>query len=222
VAGYALVVGLTLAARDTAPLAGQPDAALTVLRAALGETGGRAAMALVALAMWFAGLSSLTSASRMLYAFARDAGLPLHAWLRVVHRRTATPVHATLACVLAAGVLVATTATVSPAAFIAVAALATLALYASYALPIGLGAIARRDGRWKRRGAWNLGAWGVLLAGLAVAWSGVVGLVCVLANGVAGWLFAGVLLVLAALWFGVVRGRFKGPPVDLSHFEQRP
>src|SRR5262249_38382727 len=68
VAGFAFVAALTLAIRDRPALSGAPDAALQVLRAALGERAGRWAMGFAVLAMWFAGLSSMTSASRMLFA----------------------------------------------------------------------------------------------------------------------------------------------------------
>lgn len=221
VAGYALVCGLTLAVGDPAPLAGQPDAALTVMRGALGDPVGRAAMASVVVAMWFAGLASLTSASRMLFAFARDGGIPLATWLRRVHPRTATPVHATIACAVAAGAVVACTATISEAAFLVVAALATVALYASYALPVCLGALARRAGRWRRKGAFNLKRAGVPVAWLAVVWAGVIAGVCGLANALSLGLFALLLVGLATLWFGWVRARFTGPRVDLAHFEER-
>ena len=49
----------------------KPDAALLVLSGALGEGWGPVALGLAVVAMWFAGLSSVTSASRMLFAFAR-------------------------------------------------------------------------------------------------------------------------------------------------------
>jgi len=142
----------------------------------------------------------VTSASRMAFAFARDGGVPMAAWLRVVHRRTATPVHATIACVLAAAALVVGTATVSEAAFLAVAALATVALYTSYALPVLLGALARQRGLWQRRGAFDLGRAGVPLAWAAVAWAGLVGVVCALANALSVLLFAALLVGLVQVY----------------------
>jgi amino acid transporter len=220
-AGFALVVALTLAVPDAAAVAGREDAALEVLGGALGPTAGRLAMGLAIVAMWFAGLSSVTSASRMLFAFARDGGLPWAAVLRRVDSRTRTPVFATAACVLAALALVAGTAPLSEAVFLAVAALATVALYASYALPIALGVVARAQRRWTRRGPWSLGRAGLSVAAAAVAWTLFVFVVCALANALAMRLFAGLLVALAALWFGDVRRRFRGPAVDLAHFEQR-
>jgi amino acid transporter len=221
VAGFALVAALTLAVPDATAVAGKEDAALEVLRAALGPQAGRLAMGLVIVAMWFAGLSSVTSASRMLFAFARDGGLPWAPLFRRVDARTRTPVVATAACVLAAAALVAGTAPLSGAVFLAVAALATVALYASYALPIALGVVARAQQRWTQPGPWNLGRAGVPVAAAAVAWTLLVFVVCALANVLAMRLFAGLLAGLAALWFGDVRRRFRGPAVDLAHFEQR-
>jgi len=219
VAGYALVAGLTLSVGDPAPLAGRADAALSVLRASLGETTGKVAMAGISVAMWFAGLASLTSSSRMLFAFARDGGLPFASWLRKVQPATATPVNATATCGAAAALLVLVTAS-SETAFLAVAALATIALYASYSLPIALGAIARQRRRWRKPGRFNLGRLGIGVAWLAVVWAGFVFVVCAMANGLATLLFVGLLVALIGMWVGMVRKRFTGPKVDLAQFEE--
>jgi amino acid transporter len=221
-AGFVLVTALALSIRDLPGLAGAPDAALAVLRGALGDQPGRWAMGLVAVAMWFAGLSSVTSASRMLFAFARDGGVPLAGALRRVNAATGTPVNATLACVTIALALVGVTAPLSDAAFLAVAALATLALYASYAVPIALGAVARTRGRWTRRGAWDFGRAGVPLAWVAVGWTACVGFICTLANGLAVEMFVALIAALGVLWLMRVRGRFEGPKVDLARFEREP
>ena len=49
-------------------------------------------MGLAIAAMWFCGLSSVTSASRTMYAFSRDGGLPFSAAIARVSPRTRTPV----------------------------------------------------------------------------------------------------------------------------------
>ncbi len=219
VVGYAFVASLVLAIPAGGKAAGAPDAALQVLRAALGDRAGTFALGLAIVAMWFAGLSSVTSASRMLFAFARDGGLPWAHVLRRVQPRTRTPLRATVVCVLASLALVAVTASLSETVFLAVAALATLALYASYALPIVLGASARMQARWTRRGPWNLGRAGVAIAWAAVGWSLFVFVVCTLANALSIRIFAVLLAGLAALWFFVVRRTFIGPHIDLAHFE---
>jgi amino acid transporter len=219
-AGFLLVVTLTLAIRDASAAEGAPDAALRVLRGALGEEAGRMGMVMAIVAMWFAGLSSLTSASRMLFAFARDGGLPKAEWLRGVDERTRTPAPSIVACSVAALGLVTLTAWVSLDAFLAVAALATVSLYASYALPIALGALARLRRRWTQTCPWDLGRASVPLACAAAGWALVVFVVCALADSMTIILFAALLLVLAFLWGRVVRHRFTGPPVDLSHFQR--
>jgi amino acid transporter len=218
-AGYALVCALTLANTDLAATTGD-DAALVVMRGALGETIGRAAMGLAIVAMWFCGLSSVTSASRMLFAFARDEGLPGHAALRRVSPRLQTPHVAILAVCGASFLLVEATAPLSDAVFLAVASLATTGLYTSYAVPILLGALARGRGTWKRRGPWNLGRYGVAVAWLAVLWSAFVLVVCSIPpNAIAGAMIAGVALALAAFYFAFVRGRFRGPKLNLADID---
>jgi hypothetical protein len=112
------------------------------------------------------------------------------------------------------------TAPFSEAAFLAVAALATIALNASYALPIALGAVARARRRWTRMGPWSFGAAGVPLAWAAVAWTVFVLGVCTLANALAMELFGVILVALVILWTARVKPRFRGPKVDLSHFER--
>jgi amino acid transporter len=211
VAGFALVAALTLAVKDLPDVAGKPDAALLVLSGALGEGWGRLALGLAVVAMWFAGLSSVTSASRMLFAFARDDGLPLAGALRRVSPRTRTPLNAIAACVVLPGALVAVTWPLSETVFLAVAAIATVALYASYAVPIGLGAAARLGKKWTRMGP--------AVAIASVAWTVAVFAVCALANALAMGMFAGVVVLLGVLWVTRVKARFEGPKVKLGDFE---
>jgi amino acid transporter len=220
VAGFALVCALTLSAGDTSTW-GADDAALKAMTHALGEGIGRAAMGLAILAMWFCGLSSVTSASRMLFAFARDEGLPMHAALRRVSPRWRTPHVAIGAVCAASATLVAVTAPLGDAPFLAIASLATTGLYASYAFPIALGAVARARGRWTRRGPWHLGALGVPIAWAATAWAAFVLVTCSLPpNAIAGGMIAGTLAALCAFYATVVRGRFRGPKVSFEDIER--
>jgi amino acid transporter len=222
VVGYALVAALTLSVRDLAHAAAEDGAALYVLEAALGERAGRGAMLLAILAMWFCGLSSVTSAARTLYAFARDGGLPLvSAHVRRVSPRLRTPVVATVLAVAGPLALVFVLAPFQAAVFDAVASLATTALYLSYGLPILLGAVARRRGLWRHKGPWNLGGAGPFVAWIAIGWCAAVLAVGSLPpNGLGGGIFAGAVVFLALLYFAAVRGRFRGPRVDLAAAER--
>lgn len=221
VAGYALLLGLTLAIANLPQTAADEHPALFILQRALGSLGGRSVMALAIVAMWFCGLSSLTSASRTLWAFSRDGGLPLSTFLAHVHTKFRTPVRAIVALALAAALLVLGTQVFSSGALLVVAQVATMGLYVSYGIPIGLGAIARQQRRWVKLGPWNVGRAGVPLAWFSVAWVFGVLAVCTLPpNVLAGKLLAIALVVISAIWLVWVRGRFQGPKVSLETFQR--
>jgi amino acid transporter len=220
IAGFAFVAALTLAVPDLPPIARDENPPIAIVRHVLGESGGNAAMGLAIVAMWFCGLSSVTSASRTLYAFARDGGLP--AAVRRVSPLHRTPEVAIVVATSGPLLLVLATRAMSEAVFLAVASLATTALYVSYATPIALGALARKAGRWKRRGPWHLGRFGAPLAWLAVLWTAFVLVVCALPpNGLAGAMLVVVAIALAVVYRRAVRGRFAGPKVHLGDLEAK-
>lgn len=222
IAGYALACGITLGIHDLPAIAREQQPALAVLEHDLGSLGGRAVMGFAVLAMWFCGLSSVTSASRTIFAFARDGGLPASRMLRQVGPRTKTPHLAILCAVLLPALLVVATHRLSDRVFAAATSLATTALYVSYALPVALGAIARHTGRWRRMGPWQLGRAGLPIAWGAVAWTAIVlAVFAVPPNQVFALVLAGLLAALAIVWFAIVRGRFAGPKVHIDTLEGR-
>jgi hypothetical protein len=92
-------------------------------------------------------------------------------------------------------------------------ALSTTALYASYALPIFLNARKPRDGAFVR-GPWNLGRFSRAINFLALGWIGVITVLFVLPpNELAGYTFAGSLLLLLVYWRVYMRARFRGPKI---------
>jgi amino acid transporter len=216
VAGYALVVAITLAIGDLPATAGDPHPALFVMQHAVGATWGRAALGLAIVAMWFCGLSAVTSLSRTLYAFARDGGLPRSRELRRVSQRYRTPHVAIGVAAASALALGLSSALLSEDRFLAVASLATTALYVSYGVPIALGAVARLRGVWTRKGPWTLGRAGIPVACAAVAWVLFVLGVAALPHGGAYVGLLGVVASALVLTYRViVRGRFKGPNAGL-------
>ncbi|WP_254776893.1 amino acid permease [Paenibacillus sp. yr247] len=68
---------VTLSIKDAAAATGSANAFIYVIGDALGGTFGSIILWLVTAAMWFCGLASITSFSRMMYAFSRDKGMPL-------------------------------------------------------------------------------------------------------------------------------------------------
>ncbi len=223
VAGYALAASLTLAVPDLASASADDHAALHVLRHALGPRAGSAGMALALVAMWFCGLSRITSASRTLYAFARDGGPPFARGLRQVHATARTPVPAILVVALAAFAFVAIASLLRDRVFALTVQVATMGLYVSYGTPIALGALARHRGLWRRSGPFSLGRMGLPVAWLASAWALGVLVVCSLPpNAAAGAVLAGALASLGLFWHLFVRKRFKGPPLLLADLEAKP
>lgn len=220
IAGYLLLASITLAIRDLPTIAGDKHAALLVMRSALGDGFGRVAMGLALAAMWFCGLSSVTSASRTLYAFSRDKGLPGSRFLSRVNPVARTPIVAIGAATVGPLLLVLGTAPFSDSLFDAMAKMATMGLYVSYALPILLGAVARHRRQWLTRGPFSLGRLGLPIAWAAVTWGAIVLLVCSLPpNQLPAAMLVSALVVLATIYFTFVRHRFEGPKVKLSTLE---
>lgn len=160
----------------------------------------------IVIAQYLCGLAALTSASRMTYAFARDGGLPFSNWLRAVNPRTKSP---SIAVWMSAGLSALFTILVP---YTTIAAVCVIFLYISYVLPVVAGFFTY--GRsWQRMGPWHLGAWYRPLA--LVSGAGCVFLIVIgmqPPNQQAVWIVGGAVAVLLAVWFGLERRRFKGPP----------
>ncbi|MBM3724995.1 MAG: amino acid permease [Acidobacteria bacterium] len=215
VVGFLLIAAMTLAIQDLPALlamkdeAGNPvPAAIGVLRTALGARFGNALGAMASVAMWFCGLSAITSGSRALYSLARDGGAPGGGLLARVNPSRGTPGPAiwTIVAVSAA-------AMVWAEAIPVVTSLSTMALYLAYGIPVALGLRARLAGdAWPSAAVWSLGRWGSAVNWVAVVY---IGSVCVILtmppNELAGKTLAGVAAGLLVLWRLVVRGRFAGP-----------
>lgn len=205
--GWLLVVAVTLAIKSLPQAAAASNPFIHVLTTALGGRLGGALVWLVLGAMWFCGLASITSNSRMLFAFARDGGLPFSKALASVSPRHRTP-HVAVWVSAAAAFLVASWSE----SYSVMTALAVILLYASYGLPIAVGLVARARGRWTRRGPWDLGRASPLVNGIALVWIAGVSVLFVLPPNVpVGIAFAVLLSLLGIYWVGWMRSRFSGP-----------
>lgn len=220
IAGYVLLVAITLAIRDLEAVSSDEHPPLLIMRGALGDTAGRSAMALAIAAMWFCGLSSVTSSSRTLYAFARDGGLPFSRAIGRVNQTTRTPVVAILIATVGPFALVVGTAPLAHAIFDAMAKMATMALYVSYAIPILLGLLARRRGALSRFGPFRLGRLSAPIGWAAVLWALFVLGVCSLPpNQLPAAMLAVVIGALGLVYRAVLYGSFTGPKVTLASLE---
>jgi amino acid transporter len=210
--GWALLLAVTLSIGDLRAAAAAPNPFIHVLTTALGGRLGSALVWLVLGAMWFCGLSSITSNSRMLFAFARDGGLPFSHLVARVSPRYLTPHWAVW---ISAGAAFAVA--LWSEAYAAMTAFCTVALYASYGLPIAVGLWARASGSWQRRGPWDLGRYSLLVNVISLTWiAGITVLIVLPPNEIAGKMFLGCLALLGVYWFAFMRERFKGPRVTLA------
>jgi len=161
----------------------------------------------IVIAQYLCGLATVTSASRMAYAFARDGGLPWSRGLRRVSPRYGSPataiwVTSTLAVAF----------TIYTPVYSTITTVCVIFLYLSYGVPTLLGLLAY--GRtWTEMGPWSLGGWYRVLAVICL-----VGCVFLLAIGVqppnekALWIVLGSWGVTALVWYTFMRHRFEGPP----------
>ena len=154
-------------------------------------------------------LAGLTSCSRMMYAFARDGGLPFSKTLRQVNAQHRTPG----AAIWVGGVL-SIVATLYGGAFLVLSTGCAVFLYLSYLMPIAAAMKSEMAGEWKNKGPFNLGGASIPVAALAI-----IGCAVLIFAGVqppqerVAYLIVAMLVVMVILWFALVKNQFQGPPI---------
>jgi len=211
--GWVMVGAFVMAMPDVGEAARQGTDVFAWLmkRVAPGRLGV-ALWAAIVVANYLCGLACMTSTSRMMYAFARDGGLP---WSRAVSRvspRRQTPV---VAIWTTAGLALASTA-YAPV-YSTLTAACVVFLYLSYVMPtlVGLRALGRT---WTRMGPFDLGPRAYRVLGV-VAIVGVALLVWIGVqppNQKALWVTAAMTGLLLLAWRLRVRRTFRGPPLPSS------
>lgn len=162
----------------------------------------------IVVANFICALAGLTSTSRMIFAFARDGGLPgSNVWKKV------SPTHRTPVAAIWLGAVLSVAATLYSPAFAALAAGCALFLYVSYTMPIAAGLLA--EGKtWTEFGPFRLGGLSkpfaviTVLGCLVLMFAGIQPPFDILINYAIG-----LIVLLLVLWFGLESRRFKGPPV---------
>lgn len=227
VVGFIFLLALTLRLPDLTPLFGQLDdaekysqyyfgnnaAVNYILTENLGAGLGGFFGGGIAIAMSFCGLSSVASAGRMLYAFARDDGMPGSSWLKKVSHRYRTPTNSLIAMVVGAFLLsVIAFIQGGGTAIVIVTAISTIFLYAAYGLTIYLGLTTTG---WLQHRVWSLGRWSKPIGWVAVFW--VVVLMILFSFPTSGNISITFMLIVFAalalyylLW---AKSRFKGPQI---------
>jgi amino acid transporter len=221
-AGYVLLMSLVAATPDLGAAGSFVNPVLYILESRLGFIIGTLLFAGIAVAQLFCGMSSITSNSRMIYAFSRDGAVPFHnVWHRLDRGRT--PRNAIILAAAAAFVLAIPTV-FNYTAYVAVTSIATIGLYIAYALPILLRLFAKNF----KPGPWHLGAWSKPIGTIAVIWVVLISILFMLptANPITAGNFnytpvvvLGTLLIVGIWWLVSARYWFKGPVIQGSEAE---
>jgi len=208
VAGWIMLCAIVLAIPDMAQTAARGDKAFySMFDAVLPRSLGLTLYVGIVVAQYLCGLATVTSASRVVFAFSRDGGLPWSSRLALVSSRYRTPATA-IWTVATLGIAF----TLYTPVYSTITAVCVIFLYASYVIPTLLGLKAYRRS-WRRMGPFDLGGWYRVLSAVSV-------LGCLLIIGVAVqppndkalWIMLAALALAAGVWFAFERRRFAGPP----------
>jgi amino acid transporter len=212
VVGYVMLMVLTLSITDIAATATDAYPVLKIVYDNVSPFLANVVALVIAGAMWLCGLSCLTSMSRMWFAFARDGGMPGYRWIRQIHPKWHTPVHAILVtCALAVLMLL------WAGAYYVVTAISVILLYWAYGIPIYLNVRNKlcRKGEYttQESARWNLKRWGPALNCISVLWIAAISILLVMPpNELVLWTMALICLLMFVYWHADVKRRFQGPP----------
>jgi amino acid transporter len=205
--GWVMLAALVLAMPDPDAAAREGGNAVFHTLGVLPKSLAGVLLAAIVVAQYLCGLATVTSASRMAFAFARDGGLPAARWVRHVSPRFRTPPVAVWGVAAAAVLFTAYTPV-----YTTITAVCVIFLYVSYVLPTAIG-LAAHGRWWTETGPWHLGRWFRPAALASVA--GCAGLIVIgmqPPNDQAAVVVGGFAAALAAGWFAVARRTFPGPP----------
>ncbi|HZY50794.1 MAG TPA: amino acid permease [Devosia sp.] len=164
------------------------------------------------------GLATVTSASRMIFAFSRDGGLPASKALATVSVKYRTPIAAIWTASILSVLFVWLASVVSVAgtsAYTIVVSCTVIFLFFSFAIPIVLGMFAWGTSRWPTMGPWNMGRALYMIIAVLV----ILAMILIFVIGIQPpnqWalnITVGFVVIAAIVWFAFENRRFKGPPV---------
>jgi amino acid transporter len=225
--GFTLLVAVTFAVPDVqGTLDAGANAVVYIWSTSMNDAWAAFLLLIAVVAQFFCGTASLTSASRMLFAFSRDDAVPGSQLFRKLSPKR-VPVPAAIAIASLAWLLMAPTLVNGAVGYLVGTSIAVIGLYISYGIPVLLRI---RAGEGFARGAWHLGRHYRWIDALAVGW---IALVCLLfllpvsPNGIPGaaefdWnvvnyapLTVGAALALFGGWYLMsARHWFTGPVVS--------
>jgi amino acid transporter len=217
--GWVMICAITLAIPDMAVAAGQGWGMFFGTMDAIMPAWLKMALYFfILIAQLLCGLATVTSASRMLFAFSRDDGVPgVSKMLASVSPKYRTPVNAiwaaTALCILY--VMLALSIKVGETSIYVIVVNSTLVfLFLSFTIPLVAAMMVYGTAKWPNPGPWAMSAG---LYKLVTVLS-VVGMAIILFIAVAPpnervlYVVLGFIALALVLWFTVENRRFEGPP----------
>jgi amino acid transporter len=226
--GWVMVCAITLAIPDLAVAAKQGFGMFFATMDAILPLGLKTILYVgILITQLLCGLATVTSASRMLFAFSRDDGMPFGSKaLATVSPKYRTPVNAiwtaTVLCILY--VLLAMSIKVGETSIYVIVVNSTLVfLFLSFTVPLVAGLFAYGTAKWPNPGPWAMSA-GVYKLVTVLS---VIGMAVILFIAVAPpnervlYVVLGFLALAIILWFAVENRRFQGPPIGEAAIAKR-
>jgi amino acid transporter len=217
--GWVMIMAITLAIPDMATAASQGWGMFFGTMDAIMPNGLKLALYFfILIAQLLCGLATVTSASRMLFAFSRDDGMPVGSRaLAAVSPKFRTPVNAiwtaTVLCILY--VVLALNIKVDGTSIYVIVVNSTLVfLFLSFTIPLIAAMLAYGTPKWPNPGPWAMSA-GLykLVTVLSVVGMGVILFIAVAPpNERVLYVVIGFIVLALVLWVTVENRRFEGPP----------
>lgn len=185
-----------------------------------GSKAGGVCLLVLILGIWlFAGIGALTASSRCTWAFARDGAIPgFKLWSRV-NKKLDVPLWA-LALSVAVDCILGCIYFGSSAAFNSFTGVATICLSSSYAVPVLVLLLRRREA--VKGSPYSLGKFGTIINVICIVWVFFsIALFCMpsalpvdaSSMNYASVVFVGFAVIAIGWYFAYARQNFKGPPV---------
>ena len=165
--GFILLVAVTFAVPDVqGTLDAVANAVTYIWTESVGEGWAEVLLLIAVVAQFFCGTASVTSASRMMFAFSRDGAIPgSQIWRKVSARRV--PHYAVAAIVVLSWALMVPTLANAAVGYFVGTSIAVIGLYIAFVLPIIL---RLRAGDSFEHGSWSLGRHYRWIDTLAIIW----------------------------------------------------
>ncbi|KAG6988546.1 PAN2-PAN3 deadenylation complex subunit PAN3 [Physcia stellaris] len=170
ISGFIMMVTFCFSVGDISEAVESPtgQAYIQVFYTATKSRGGATAMSsIVTLLTFFNGVNNIASASRQMYAFARDNGLPFSSYLSYVKPGRALPLNSIITSFIVT-ILLSLINIGSTVAYNAIVSLGAAALFTTYFISIACLLHRRLRGEPLRPRRWSLGRWGAPLNVAAV------------------------------------------------------